>query len=174
MRSGIGLLLLTPVSLLVAGCGANPRTPSETRVVATAPAGTPRPGISRLVAYSVCMRRHGVPNFPDPNSRGNLVITPNARINPASAVYERAQTACKKFGPEGAGSSGMSPAQHAQVLAALTRYVECMRRRAIPMADPFSGPNGGVGISLPRGVDPSSEQYKQADAACKHFIPNGG
>ncbi len=120
------------------------------------------------------MRRHGVPNFPDPDSRGNLVIAPNARINPASAQYERAQTACKKFGPEGAGGSGMTPAQHAQALAALTRYVKCMRQRAIPMANPFNGPNGGVGISLPRGVDPASEQYKQADAACKHFIPNGG
>jgi len=42
------------------------------------------------------------------------------------------------------------------------------------MADPFSGPNGGVGIVLPRNVDPNSPLYKRADAACKHFIPAGG
>jgi hypothetical protein len=120
------------------------------------------------------MRRNGVPNFPDPNSRGNLVITASDDINPTSPQYERAQSACKKFSPESTSGVGMTPAQHAKALAALTRYVQCMRQHGISMADPFSGPNGGVGIVLPRSVDPNSEQYKQADAVCKRFPPYGG
>jgi hypothetical protein len=120
------------------------------------------------------MRRHGVAGFPDPDSSGNLVITPAENINPGSPDYRRASDACKKLSPLGAGVTGMTPSQRARALAAMTRYVECMRNHAIPMADPFSGPSGGVGISLPRGVDPSSNRYKQADAACKHLLPNGG
>jgi len=65
----------------------------------------------------------------------------------------------------------MTPTQHAKALAALTRYVQCIRKHGIPMADPFSGPNGGVGIVLPHTVDPNSPLYKQANAAGKHFIP---
>ncbi|HWB23179.1 MAG TPA: hypothetical protein VG652_09855 [Gaiellaceae bacterium] len=161
--------VLGPVTaaLLVAGCGGNAKSASSS------PAPT-RSAVQRLVAYSICMRGNGVPSFPDPNSEGNLVIAPTDNIDPASPQYERAENACKKLNPNGAGGTGMTPAQHAQALAALTRYVECMRKHAIPMASPFSGPNGGVGISLPRTVDPSSEQYKGADAACKHVLPNGG
>ena len=55
----------------------------------------------------------------------------------------------------------MSPAQHANALAAITRYVRCMRKHGIPMADPFSGPNGGVGMVLPKSVDPNSQQSRR-------------
>jgi hypothetical protein len=183
---GLALLGLASVALIVAGCGGGiskipsgaripTSTSASTGVASTASATTStRSAIQRLIAYSVCMRGNGVPNFPDPNREGNLVITPNDNINPTSPQYERAQKACKKLSSESASGNGMTPAQHAQALAALTRYVECMREHDIPMANPFSGPNGGVGIILPRSVDPNSEQYKKADAACKHLLPNGG
>jgi hypothetical protein len=120
------------------------------------------------------MRRNGVPTFPDPDRNGNLLFNPSEKIDPSSPQYKRAQNACKKLSPEEGSGVGMTPAQHAKALAALTRYVQCMRKRGIPMADPFNGPSGGVGIVLPRTVDPNSPLYKQADAACKHFVPNGG
>jgi hypothetical protein len=181
----LSLVALAAPSLLVAGCGGNAETSSVARIAtgtsasagltSTASVGiSSRPPIQRLVAYSACIRANGVPGFPDPTSQGNLVITPNDNVNPTSPQYTRAQNACKKLSPEGAGGRGMTPAEHAKALAALTRYVECMRRHGIPMADPFSGPNGGVGIVLPRGVDPSSEPYKRADTACKHLLPIGG
>jgi hypothetical protein len=184
---GIGLtvLTLTASTLFFAGCGGNAKTSSVaslatgasviTGVTATASASTSaRPPVQRLVAYSACMRAHGIRDFPDPSSQGNLVIAPNDNINPASPQYERAQKACRRLSPEGSGGNGMTPAEHAIALAALTRYVDCIRRHAIPMANPFSGPNGGVGIVLPRDVDPSSQQYKRADATCKHLLPRGG
>lgn len=67
----------------------------------------------------------------------------------------------------------MTPAQHAAALAQLTKFTDCMRKHEIPMADPFSGPNGGVGITIPRSVDLSSQVYKQAEAACDHLLPSG-
>jgi hypothetical protein len=184
---GIGLALagLASLAVIVEGCGGTSKTPSVARIATITSASTgatstasattsTRSATQRLIAYSACMRRNGAPTFPDPNSQGNLIITPADDINPSSPEYERARNACKKLSPEGAGGTGMTPAQHAEALAAMTRYVECMRKHSIPMADPFSGPNGGVGIILPRSVDPNSQQYRQADAACKHFLPNGG
>jgi len=182
---GIGLALaLASPALVVAGCG-GAKSPSVARIETgpSAPAGvtstasttaSPRSGVQRLIAYSACMRRSGVPNFPDPNSNGNLVITPADNLNPAAPAYTRAQHACGKLSPQGAAGHGMTPAQHARALAAMTRYVACMRAHAVPMADPFSGPNGGVGITLPRSVNPSSGLYKRADLACQHLQPNGG
>ena len=163
MRVSVAIGLAT---LTLVGCGGTSPT-------ASAPATTGLP-LQRLVAYSACMRRNGIPSFPDPTTQGNLLITPSDDINPASPRYKRAQSACEKLSPESASGAVMTPAQHAKALASMTRYVQCMRKHGVPIANPFSGPNGGVGISLPRNVDLNSQQYKQADAACKHFIPNGG
>ncbi len=184
---GIGpaLVGLAGLAVIVAGCGGASKSPSVARLAtgsststgtaSTTSATSPsRSAIERLVAYSACMRRNGVPSFPDPDSEGNLVITPADHVDPTSPQDERARAACRKLSPESAGGAGMTPAQHARALAAMTRYVDCMRRHAVPMANPFSGPNGGVGIVLPRSVDPGSRQYRQADAACSHLLPEGG
>lgn len=160
------LVALVPIALV--GCGSGSAAPTS-----SSSGAAEDPPIQQLVAYSTCMRHHGIPSFPDPTSRGNLVITPADHIDPASPQFKRAQAACKRFSPEGKGV-GMTPAEHAKALAAMTRYVECMRKHGIAMADPFNGPNGGVGIVLPRSVDPSSQLYKQADAACRRFVPGGG
>jgi hypothetical protein len=171
--------------LAIVGCGSGSRTPavaniSETtsEATATTSAGftpsTTGSQTQRLIVYSACMRRNGVPSFPDPTGQGNLLVTPRDDIDPTSSRYKHAQNACKKFSPKTSGGVGMTPAQHAQALAALTAYVHCMRKHGIEMADPFSGPNGGVGIALPRNLDLNSPLYKQADNDCKHLIPNGG
>jgi hypothetical protein len=158
---------LLPLALV--GCGRGSAAASST---ASASAAVAAP-IPQLVAYSSCMRRNGVPNFPDPDRQGNLVISPDLRIDPGSPQYKQAVAACRKLSPEGGSGSGMTPAQHAQALAAVTRYAQCMRKHGIPMANPFSGPKGGVGFTVPAGVDPTSQRYEQADAACKHLLPSG-
>jgi hypothetical protein len=67
----------------------------------------------------------------------------------------------------------MTAAQHAQAIEQFTSFTRCMRAHQIPMADPFSGPNGGVGYSIPQGISPNSRRYETAEAACKHYLPNG-
>jgi hypothetical protein len=154
------------MTLALVGCGSGSATTSSGTLTASSPSAT-----LGLIAYAECMRRHGIPKFPDPTTQGNLVISPASGIDPSSAQYKSANQACAKLRPSATGV-GMTPAEHARALARLTAYVHCMRGRAIPMADPFSGPNGGVGIALPRGVDPSSQTYKRADSACKHLLPS--
>jgi hypothetical protein len=44
--------------------------------------------------YATCMRSNGVPNFPDPNRQGILVIQ-TGDIEASSPAFQKAQTACK-------------------------------------------------------------------------------
>ena len=161
---------LLPATL--AGCGSGSGAPSVAGASARTTPSTargesaPSPGGSptqRLIVYSACMRRNGVPSFPQ-----------SEQPRQSDHHSERAQDACKKFSPESETGVGVTPAQHARAEAALTRYVHCMRKHDVEMPGPFSGPNGGVGIALPRRVDPSSPLYENEDSACNRFIPNGG
>jgi hypothetical protein len=54
--------------------------------------------IARMLKLSVCMRAHGVPNFPDPGPHG-LKIGPN--IDPRSPQFQAAQKACAQDFPGG-------------------------------------------------------------------------
>jgi hypothetical protein len=54
--------------------------------------------IAQLLKLSVCMRAHGVPNFPDPGPHG-LNIGPN--IDPHSTQFQAAQKACAQDFPGG-------------------------------------------------------------------------
>jgi hypothetical protein len=54
------------------------------------------------LAHAVCMRRHGVPNFPDPtftgNGQGITVRSGGAGINPRSPAFQQAQKICARQG----------------------------------------------------------------------------
>jgi hypothetical protein len=74
------------------------------------PNGTPSPAqqaqnVQQAVATSACMRRNGVPNFPDPKSGsgGGMVIriAPNSGIDPQSPQFQKAQETCRKTGGKG-------------------------------------------------------------------------
>src|SRR5579872_3620130 len=55
--------------------------------------------LRQAVAMSACMRRNGVPNFPDPQSGpgGQVIrISPNSGIDPSSPQFQRAQQTCQK------------------------------------------------------------------------------
>jgi hypothetical protein len=68
------------------------------------PSGTPSPAqqaqeLRQAVAMSACMRRNGVPNFPDPESgQGGQVIriSPSSGIDPSAPQFQRAQATCQK------------------------------------------------------------------------------
>jgi hypothetical protein len=102
---------------LTTGSGVNPRSPqfqSATQAcrgyLPHGDAGTgPSPkSEDKLLKYSQCMRDHGVTNFPEPNSSGQVQVIfgkgPNApagSINPNSPQYQAAAKACRKLQPGG-------------------------------------------------------------------------
>jgi len=59
------------------------------------------------------MRKHGVPNFPDPDSSGRIKITSGQKANgqhtgvdPNSPQFQAAQKTCQQLVPRGPLSSG--------------------------------------------------------------------
>jgi hypothetical protein len=188
---------ITALALLGAGCGGGAKTPtvahlgsSTSSSSSTASAGGSQSGSSsagssqsgsaspdsQAVAYSACMRAHGVPSFPDPKvtTNGNEVkvavrVTPGITGNPK---FNSAQKACSKLIPGGGPGPGsdhqISPKEQSEYLKAAA----CIRSHGIPnFPDPtFSG--GGVHVSH-KGLDLNSPQALKAEEACQSLIPGG-
>ena len=51
--------------------------------------------------YAGCMRSHGLPNFPDPTESPNGISLRLNGVDPNSAQFRSAQTACRSLSPAG-------------------------------------------------------------------------
>ena len=51
------------------------------------------------LSFARCVRAHGVPNFPDPDSSGRIPDPATAGINQGSPKFEAANQACGKYRP---------------------------------------------------------------------------
>jgi hypothetical protein len=147
------------VALLAAACGGSSSSP-------------PSGGVTNqqtAVAYAQCVRAHGVPNFPDPNSQGEIIIS-GQNIN--QSQLQTAKADCKKLLP--AGGSGQVPeSQEHAAMSQLLKYSSCMRAHGITnFPDPVSN---GHGVSFPgtTGLDPHSQQFQSAQQACRSLLPTG-
>src|SRR5512133_3480676 len=82
---GLALVAVIGLSLLAAACGggssgakvAQVGTTSSTKGSGSSSAS----GSGNPTAYSACMRSHGVPNFPDPDSKGRIKVTSGVDAN---------------------------------------------------------------------------------------------
>lgn len=187
-------ILLLVVPLIAAGCGGNSPSPGVANVGSsrsastaprTAPSGSSAAGAGSAaaqaaklagegVAYSACMRVHGVPGFPEPkvSSNGNGVsesqaATPSAVTD--NPRFKSAQQACRKLLPRGGPESGhqITPQEQSHYL----RLVACMRAHGLPSLPDPTFTNGQV--QIPGGVDHNSPQFKSAEQACRSLIPAG-
>jgi hypothetical protein len=183
------LIVLVSTALLVAGCGGS-SSPGVAHLSSSTSGSSAADGAGRssspesaartqqkMIAYSQCMRSHGVPEFPDP-TEGHLLIhssNHNGRVsgvNPQSSQFQAAQKVCGKLLPEGGAPS---PAQQAKAQEAALKFSQCMRTHGLPnFPDPtFSG--GGVRMTLKAGgasgIDPRSPQFKAAQKTCQSKLP---
>ena len=100
---------LAGVALLPAACGGGtaPATaPPESHGVTNSTDNTDG------VAYTQCMRAHGVPKFPDPNTQGTLfngAYLKQAGVDPGSPQVQAAGSACSHLLPAGAATPGQQP-----------------------------------------------------------------
>lgn len=90
------LAVAVGIALLTAACGGNP---SPTASGGSSQSASPS-GSANAVAYSQCIRSHGVPKYPDPSSDGQV---PKGNM-PASAGGVSAVMVLRLHGhPEGVG-----------------------------------------------------------------------
>ncbi len=116
--------------------------------------------------FAVCMRAHGMPNFPDPNSQGEVSLS---NVNPNSTIYTDAQKACVKY--TGARGKPPSSAQQQRFLARAVKFAQCMRSHGITdYPDPTVGANGAISTSIRAGqgsnLNPNNPQFQKAQKAC--------
>jgi hypothetical protein len=180
---------LIATGVLVAGCGgtspsggvaslsshASKTSTTSSTAAGSTGAGESSPG-SQAVAYSTCMRSHGVANFPDPqiSNNGNehkiaMRVTPGITGNPH---FKSAQQACNKLLPGGGPGSGPNHQNTPQEQSRYLKVAACVRSHGVPnFPDPtFSG--GGVHIEH-QGLNESSPAFKAAVHACESLIPGG-
>ena len=125
-----------------------------------------------MLAFSACVRSHGVPTFPDPESSGNLPASAKqtAHSNPH---YAAAQTACRNLLPNGALPPGGEPTQTA--LPTMERdalnFGRCMRSHGVSNWPDYTL-RGGIPIFDLHGtnIDPNSPQIVTKQVRCKSLL----
>ncbi len=145
--------LLTAAALLsgvlVAGCGESSTSP--TGGASTSASATS--AVASGVAFSRCIRSHGVPNFPDPKVSGQTVRMGSPRTM-KSPAFQSAAHSCQRLLPKGPPASE-PPSPQAQ--AAMLEVSACMRKHGIagfpdPSSSPPSNPAANSGVSAAAGT----------------------
>ncbi len=134
------------------------------------------------LAYSRCMRSHGVPNFPDPDSDGQPPKTSAQQLGISSTQFTSAQRACQPLLPKTGGSlttslrqceeQGNCPqAVVQQVMTQLRKFSQCMRSRGVPKwSDPVIDSQGKPEVIIKPwvlGVNPDSNQVNTLMDQCR-------
>jgi hypothetical protein len=162
-------------ALLAAGCGggasgAKVAQVETTQTTTTESSVTGRSRGDALVAFSVCMRKNGVPKFPDPEAvDGGMRLSFGSEngIHPNAPQFKRAQRACQKLLPNGGKSSAQEQARHLQEALDFAR---CIREHGVPtFPDPKASGDGG--IEWEGGDIMASAQFEAADQACRKLVP---
>ena len=78
-------LMVFCCALVVAGCGSSSKKPAA------------QSGAHGAIAFSKCMRDHGVTDFPDPGGGGGGINLAGTGINPDAPAFRSAQAACFKL-----------------------------------------------------------------------------
>jgi hypothetical protein len=154
--------------LLAAACSSGPSSAGS--------AGAPDAGGSAsspsAVAYSQCVRSHGVPEFPDPGSSGQLPKGDAQQFGVSSTQYQAAQTACQHLLPTGGSmhqgddqclqNSDCPPALVQQMLTADRKLARCMRSHGVPnFPDPSTDSNGPVFNITDAGISDAASHANQ-------------
>ena len=166
-RAGLLAAALACLALVAAACS----SPAKTGTGAGPAHGSAR---QSELAFSRCMRAHGISDFPDPSSHGGIALNggPGSDLNPSSPLFKAANNACKPLLPP---QKALSPAQQAAARAQALRYARCMRAHGI---SDFPDPNarGGIALSPKPGGDlePNNPRFQAANQACQHYQPGKG
>ena len=122
------------------------------------------------VTFARCMRSHGLPNWPDPNSNGVFDKSKLQRLG-----YSVPQVRAVEDGPCNhllvASSQGptITPTDRADYLEAAA----CMRSHGFPDFPDPTFRNNNVQANIPSSIDQDSSRFRSAAAICTKLIPAG-
>jgi hypothetical protein len=139
--------------------------------LASQPSSTsPGTNTEKAIAFSRCMRSHGVPRYPDPTNGGTVPKLSLQQLGVSLAQWQRAQTACTHLLPNG---GGVSPAQEQQWMNGMRRFAQCMRSADVSnWPDPVVDAGGNPEFYLDGKVNQNAPQIKTKIQACLHWLPS--
>jgi hypothetical protein len=163
---------LVGLALLASGCGGSgsrgvASVASSTANTQGSSSGNSSPAAAqanKALAYSRCIRSNGVPNYPDPNSNGNLPKGNAKAFGVSTSQYQAAERACGHLLPSGGSATltqclmtGDCPRSVVQpALEEGRKFARCMRSHGVtnwpdPTVDSLGRPSFPVaraGISI--------------------------
>jgi hypothetical protein len=149
-------------SLLVAGCGSS--SPSSSSSSGSSGSGQQPTQVQQqqAVAFSTCMRTHGVSNFPDPGAAVKYALAPST---PHSPAFQSALVACRHLLPNNGvpHEETHSPAQ----IAAFVAFARCLRTHGFPsFPDPTASGQLTHEMLTGAGIDIHQPAAVRAADAC--------
>ena len=175
-RHGLPLTAIIATAVLaMAGCSSGGRPPSNAGGSTSSPSA---------VAYSACMRSHGVPNFPDPGSGGQVPKADPQQLGVSTAQLQAAEQACAHLIPATGSTAeqqaetqcsmadNCSQAVIQQWMSGLRTLAQCLRSHGQPnWPDPVISSEGAhqAGphfLYAQAGIDHHSSQVLAAVQTC--------
>jgi hypothetical protein len=117
-------------------------------------------------AFSACMRSHGVPTFPDPDSSGTIQVP--SSIDDRLPTVRAAYRACRSLAPSEGSLTGQGDVLTQDRLLA---FAKCMRSHGVPAFPDPQVVNGHINSGATHGqIDPSSPIVTAAMATCRSTL----
>lgn len=185
-RTAVAIVITAGLALLAAACGGSsgghvaqlgPTTSKSSTSISSVQAGA--------VAFSACMRAHGVPKFPDPNPDGAIPKVNLQELGVSSSQFQQAQTACQHLLPTTSVEDSVTeclstgdcpgPLLH-EIMTEGLRYARCMRNHGVTnFPDPTRARDGApIFDLLPlTGTDWGSTQIEDKMNQCWYVYSPG-
>jgi hypothetical protein len=183
-RTAAAVIAMAALALLAAACGGSGLSGRSD--------GAANAGVSTTsgsgVAYSACMRSHGVPNYADPDSSGQLPKPDAHHLGVSRTRLQAAQQACQHLLPITGRAINAGSVQQCmmaddcpqalvqQVLTEERSFAECMRSHGVPnWPDPTTDSQGRpvFAISISKdGFNPYSKPIWAKGNQCSHLMPD--
>jgi hypothetical protein len=176
-RTAAAIIAATALALLAACSGGS----SSSGVGGTPNAGKASSSPS-AVAYSHCMRSHGVPNYPDPGSDGALPKGDAQQFGVSSSQLQAAESDCQHLYPANDGAiqqcetTGDCPqAVVQQALNVMREYAQCLRSHGVarwpdPTLDSQGRPFFDVSAAGLSSQYTHSPAFESKDSECERLV----
>jgi hypothetical protein len=172
-RNRLGLTVtgvLLAAALTACGQHSKPGVATAGGASPGAPAPAPSTSVDRndqLRAFATCMRGQGI-NMKDPDPNGGVFV--DGAVDPDK--LKAANAACRSKLPNGGQPPKFSPEQ----VEELRKFAACLRSHNLDVPDP-DPVTGLIPIADLVKIDRNSQQFKDAEAACRDirpkFLPGG-
>ena len=174
VRTAAVITATSALALLAAACGGAPGSHVAQLGSTTTKSSTSSSAAAAqqngMLAFSRCMRSHGVPNFPDPNSSGALPKSQVDQLAASSPQFPPAHRTCEHLLPNGGQPT---QAQVQQAWNDMRNFAHCMRSHGVPnWPDPAatSQQDQRPFFHVPDSIDPNAPQITTKIRVCQHVL----